>query len=155
LAAITYQIYQSSPESDSESDSEVYMVEHGDEPHEKTVKEIQREAMEEIARVAHFARDAEKERGTMTCRMTQGNLMMSLGMVLLQGDTTQSSTNGAQQTKTDSETGHDQSQRKSVGSSTKESSFTECWLTTPCLQGCSLNNSHPTCLKIMKWSMCM
>jgi hypothetical protein len=60
LAAITYQIYQSSPESDSESDREVYMVEHGDEPHEKTIKEIQWEAMEEIARVAHFARDAEK-----------------------------------------------------------------------------------------------
>jgi hypothetical protein len=38
--------------------------------------------------------------------------MMSLGMGLIRGDTTQSSTHDAQQTKTDSETDHDQFERK-------------------------------------------
>jgi hypothetical protein len=39
-------------------------------------------------------------------------MMMSLGMALLQGDITQSSTHYAQKTETDFETGHDQSERK-------------------------------------------
>jgi hypothetical protein len=60
LAAITDPIYQSSPESDSEGDREVYIVGQGEEPHEKTVEEIQREVEEEIARAAHLARDAER-----------------------------------------------------------------------------------------------
>jgi hypothetical protein len=60
LAAITDPIYQSSPESDSEGDREVYIVGQGEEPHEKTVEEIQREVEEEIARAARLARDAER-----------------------------------------------------------------------------------------------
>jgi hypothetical protein len=60
LAAIIDSIYQSSPESDSEGDREVYMVGHGDDLPKKTVDEIQREAEEKIARVARLARDAER-----------------------------------------------------------------------------------------------
>jgi hypothetical protein len=40
--ATTDPIYQSSPESDSEGDGEVYMVGNGEEPPEKTIEEIQR-----------------------------------------------------------------------------------------------------------------
>jgi hypothetical protein len=67
----------------------------------------------------------------MAYRMTRGYLMMSQGMVLLLGDTTQSSTHDSQQIGTDSDTGHDQSERKSVESSTKESRSTEHQPTTP------------------------
>jgi hypothetical protein len=59
-AAITYPIYQSSPESDFEGVREVYMAGKGDEQPEKTIEEIQRETEEEIAWVAHLARDAER-----------------------------------------------------------------------------------------------
>jgi hypothetical protein len=58
--AITDPIHQSSPESDSEGDWEVYMVEQGEEPLEKTVEEIQWEAEEEISWAARLARDAKK-----------------------------------------------------------------------------------------------
>jgi hypothetical protein len=44
---------------------------------------------------------------------------MSLGMVLPRGGTTQSSTNGALLDETDSETGHDRSVRKMIGSNIK------------------------------------
>jgi hypothetical protein len=95
----------------------------------------------------------------MAYRTTRGHLMMSIGMALLRGDTTQSSTHSAQQTETetetDSETGHDQFERKSVGSSTKKSRSTERRPTTHWFQGCSLTNSHPTCLNTMKKSMHM
>jgi hypothetical protein len=60
LAAIIDPIHQSSPESDSESNREVYMVGQGEEPPEKTIEEIQREVEEEIAWAAHLARDAER-----------------------------------------------------------------------------------------------
>jgi hypothetical protein len=83
------------------------------------------------------------ERGTTACRMTLGRLMMSLGMMLPRGDTTQRSTHNVEQTETDSETGHDPSERKSVGSSTKESTSTIPQLTTPWPQACSLTNSPP------------
>jgi hypothetical protein len=50
-------------ESDSEYDSEVYMVEQGGEPSEKTAQEIQREAMEGIAHAEHLARELDKRKG--------------------------------------------------------------------------------------------
>jgi hypothetical protein len=55
-------IYQSSPESESEGNREVYMVGQGEEPPEMTIEEIQREEEEEeeIARTTHLARDAER-----------------------------------------------------------------------------------------------
>jgi hypothetical protein len=59
-AAIADIIYQSSLESDSEGNREVYMVGQGEEPPELTIKEIQWEAEEEIARAAHLARDAKR-----------------------------------------------------------------------------------------------
>jgi hypothetical protein len=49
----------------------------------------------------------------MAYRTTQGHRRMSLGMGLLQGDTTCSSTHGAMLTKFNFETSHDQSMRKS------------------------------------------
>jgi hypothetical protein len=58
--ATTDPIYQSSPKSDSEGGGEVYMVGNGEEPQEKTVEEIQREAEEEITHATHLAREAEK-----------------------------------------------------------------------------------------------
>jgi hypothetical protein len=79
LAAITDPIHQSSLESDSEGDREVYMVGQEEEPPEKTVEEIQLEAKEEIARAGML----KGERGTITRRTTRGHLMMSLGMMLL------------------------------------------------------------------------
>jgi hypothetical protein len=60
LVATIDPIYQSSLESDSEGGGEVYMVGNREELSEKTVKEIQREADEEIARAAHLARKAER-----------------------------------------------------------------------------------------------
>jgi hypothetical protein len=59
-AAITDLIYQSSPESESEGEKEVYMVGQGEEPPEKTIEEIQQEAEEEIARASRLASDAER-----------------------------------------------------------------------------------------------
>jgi hypothetical protein len=53
-------IHHSSPKSNSEGDREVYMVGQGDQPSDKTTKEIQREVDEEIAREARLARDAER-----------------------------------------------------------------------------------------------
>jgi hypothetical protein len=45
--------------------------------------------------------------GKMACKTTQWRRRMSLGMGLLQEDTTQSSTHGAVLTEFDSETSHD------------------------------------------------
>jgi hypothetical protein len=56
----------------------------------------------------------EEGRGTMAYWTTRGHMMLNLGMALLQGDTTQSSTHDTQQTKTDFETSHNQSETKSV-----------------------------------------
>jgi hypothetical protein len=53
-----------------------------------------------------------EERGTMACSMTRVRWMTSLGMAFPRGDTTRSSTHDAQQRRTDSGTGHDQSVRK-------------------------------------------
>jgi hypothetical protein len=53
-----------------------------------------------------------KERSTMACRMTQVRRMISLGMVLPRGDTTQRLIHDTQQTGIDSETGHDHSERR-------------------------------------------
>jgi hypothetical protein len=58
--ATTDPIDQSSLESDSEGDGEVYMVGNGEEPQEKTIEEIQREAKEEIAHTTRLDREAEK-----------------------------------------------------------------------------------------------
>jgi hypothetical protein len=49
-----------SPEFDSEGSGEVYMVGNGEELLDKTVKEIQRETEEEIARVARLAREVKR-----------------------------------------------------------------------------------------------
>jgi hypothetical protein len=51
-AATVDTIHQSSLESDSEDDKEVYMVGHGDQLLEKTAEQIQWEAEEEVARDA-------------------------------------------------------------------------------------------------------
>jgi hypothetical protein len=63
------------------------------------------------------------ERGTTACKMTLVHHMMSLGMAVLQGGTTQSSIHDTQQTMIDSKTGHDQSERKLVESSTRGASL--------------------------------
>jgi hypothetical protein len=91
-----------------------------------------------------WPRMPKKERGTTTCRTTWVRQMMSLGMVLPRGDTTQSSIHDAQQTEIDSRTGHDQSERKSVGLSTRGRRSTALWHRTPWPQGCSSINSLPT-----------
>jgi hypothetical protein len=62
-AATKYPIYQSSSESDSQNDGEVYMVGQGDPPPTKTTKEIQQEAEEEMAQAAHLARELDKRKG--------------------------------------------------------------------------------------------
>jgi hypothetical protein len=49
--------------SDCKYDRDVYMVEKGGEPPEKTAEEIQREAVEEIARAEHLARELDKRKG--------------------------------------------------------------------------------------------
>jgi hypothetical protein len=54
-AAITDLIYSPSSESDSEYGREVYMAEQGGELPEKTAKEMQWEAEEEIARAERLA----------------------------------------------------------------------------------------------------
>jgi hypothetical protein len=59
-AAITDPIHQSSSESDSEGDREVYLVGKGDQPPKKTAEEIQREAEEEIFWAIRLAREAER-----------------------------------------------------------------------------------------------
>jgi hypothetical protein len=56
----TNPIYQSPPESDSESGGEVYMVENGEELSDKTVEEIQRETDDERARTTHLAKEAKR-----------------------------------------------------------------------------------------------
>jgi hypothetical protein len=63
-AATIDQIYQSSLESDSEGGREVYIVGNGEELPEKTTEEIQREAEEEIARVANLSRELDQARDT-------------------------------------------------------------------------------------------
>jgi hypothetical protein len=154
-AAITDSIYQSSPESEFEGDREVYMVGQGGEPLRRSSKRSSGRRRRKLPGQPAWPGMLKRERGTTACRMTQGHMMTNLGMSLLQGDTTQSSTHDALQTKTDSETGHVHSERKSVGSSTKENRSTEYQPTTPWLQGCSSTNSYPTCLKTMKKSMHM
>jgi hypothetical protein len=47
-------------ESDSEGDREVYMMGNGEELPDKTVKEIQRETDEELARTTRLVREAER-----------------------------------------------------------------------------------------------
>jgi hypothetical protein len=58
--ATTNPIYQLSLMSDSEGGGEVYMVQNGEVPQEKTVEEIQLEAEEEIAHAACLAWEATK-----------------------------------------------------------------------------------------------
>jgi hypothetical protein len=129
--AITDPIYQSPLESDFKGDKEVLMVGDKEQHPEKTTGEIAWEAEEEITWVAHLARRLGQGRGTMAYRMTLGNLMLRLGMVLFRGGITQSSTLGALLTETDSETGHGQSERKLAVSSTKENMSTARQLTMP------------------------
>jgi hypothetical protein len=61
--ATTDLIHRLSPKSNSEGDRGVYMVAQGDQPPDKTIKEIQREAKEEIAWAARLARGANKRKG--------------------------------------------------------------------------------------------
>jgi hypothetical protein len=89
-------------------------------------------------------------RGIMACRMTQGHRRMNPWMGLLQGSTTQSSTHNTGQTEKDSETGHNQSVRKSVKSSTKGSRFIACQPTMPWPRVCSSINSCLIYPKISK-----
>jgi hypothetical protein len=63
LATVIDPICQLSLESDSEYGEEVYMVGQGCQPPEKTTKEIQREAEEEIARAERLARELDKRKG--------------------------------------------------------------------------------------------
>jgi hypothetical protein len=58
-AATIDPIHQSSPESDSKGDRGVYMVAQGDQPPEKTAKEIQQKAEEEIAWATRLAKDVD------------------------------------------------------------------------------------------------
>jgi hypothetical protein len=95
----------------------------------------------ELVCAAHLAREA-----TQVCQK------MSLEIVLLRGDTSRSSIHGAQQTEIDSETSHDQSVRKSVGSSMRGSRSTALQRRMPWPQGCSSINSphtHVKCLQAM------
>jgi hypothetical protein len=55
-------VYQSSSEYDSDA-REVYMVVIGDQSPEKTAKEIQREAEEEMARAECLHRELDKRKG--------------------------------------------------------------------------------------------
>jgi hypothetical protein len=64
------------------------MVGNGEELLNKTVKEIQWETDEELARVTRLARRLKEERGTTACRMTRVCQKMNLGMALPRGDTT-------------------------------------------------------------------
>jgi hypothetical protein len=63
------------------------------------------------------------KRGTMAGKMTRGHPRRKLGIMLLQGDTTQSSTGDAWLVETDSETSHGRSTRNSAGLNTKENRF--------------------------------
>jgi hypothetical protein len=60
----------------------------------------------------------------MAYRMTRVRRMMSLGMVLPRGDTTQSLIHGVQQTDINFKTDHDQSKRRWVRSGTRGSRST-------------------------------
>jgi hypothetical protein len=62
LTAATDPICPPSSESNSEYDSEVYMVEQGGELLEKTAEEIQREAKEEIVHAKRLARELDKRK---------------------------------------------------------------------------------------------
>jgi hypothetical protein len=62
-AAATDLIYLPSLGSDSEYGREVYMVEQGGELPEKTTKELQREAEEDIARAVRLAWELDKRKG--------------------------------------------------------------------------------------------
>jgi hypothetical protein len=75
--------------------------------------------------------------------MGQVRQMMSLGMVLPRGDTTQRLINGAQQTGIDFRIGHDQSKRRWVRSSTRGSWSTVLRCKTLWPQGCSSISSPP------------
>jgi hypothetical protein len=87
-----------------------------------------------------WSRTPKEERGTMVCRMTRVCQKMSLGMALPLGDTTHSSIHGAHQIEINFRTGHDQSVRKSVGSSTRGSRSTALRCRMPWPQGCSSIN---------------
>jgi hypothetical protein len=87
-AASTNTFHQLMSESDSDISGEVYMVGQGDPPLDKTVEEIEREAEEEMARVARLPGNWIKGRGITACSMTRGHQRMRLGMEFLQGGTT-------------------------------------------------------------------
>jgi hypothetical protein len=61
--ATTDLIYSASSGSDTKYRIEVYMVEQGGELPEKTTKELQQEAEEEIARAKRLARELDKRKG--------------------------------------------------------------------------------------------
>jgi hypothetical protein len=120
LAAITYPIHQLSLESNFEGDRGVYMVGGGEEPLRRPSKRSSGRLRRKLLGQLVWPGMLKEESNTMACRMTQGHLMMSLGMALLREYTTQSSIQGAQQIETDSETSHDQSKRRLVRLNTKE-----------------------------------
>jgi hypothetical protein len=62
-AAIAYLIYSPLSGFDSKYDREVYMVEQGGELPDKTSKELQQEAEEEIARAKQLAQELDKRKG--------------------------------------------------------------------------------------------
>jgi hypothetical protein len=76
-------------------------------------------------------------RGTTNCRMDQGHRRMSLGMMLLQGDITQSSTHDARLTEIDCETSYNRFEMKLVRWSTKENRSIICQPITPWPRECS------------------
>jgi hypothetical protein len=59
-AAIIDPIYQSPLESDFEGNREIFMVGDGEQPRNKTIEEIAREAEDEIAEAAHLARTGKR-----------------------------------------------------------------------------------------------
>jgi hypothetical protein len=97
----------------------------------------------ELARVACLTREVVRGKRHNGLQDDSGALKESLGMALPQGDITQSSIHGAQQTEIDSRTSHNQSMRKSVGSSTRGSRSTTLRCRMPWPQGCSLINRPP------------
>jgi hypothetical protein len=119
-----------SSESNSVYDGVGYMVEQGGEPLEKRAEEIQREAEVEIARAEHFARELDKSMGHNGLQDDSGRgggaWRMSLEKGFHQGDTTRSLTHSATLIMNDSSIGHDQSVRRLLGSSTRESRSTIC-----------------------------
>jgi hypothetical protein len=108
ILASTDPICQSSLEFDSKYYREVYMVEQGGQllknpPNRSNGRPRKRSPTPNV-----WPRNSTRGRGTMAYRTTQRAHRMSIGMRLLQGDTTQSSTHDAAPTVNNFGTSHDQ-----------------------------------------------